>query len=180
MAVLIERPKRHSTVPIQEILKDHNIIYQYNKLLSKKLSNELQNELLIYFSNICIDQKGQIASDHFYIITIEVDAMVEVMDTICLDDFTESSTGAYPELAKNINDDNVMFIAGIKKISLGYGTPAISIVMNGKIFGYYLPYQYSMIVGNIIWHPDYVQIFLNWIWPQIVKKLSLEPIGANA
>jgi hypothetical protein len=51
----------------------------------------------------------------------------------------------------------------------------ISILLEGRCIGYYLPDINSWIVGNWTWHKHYITFVLAPIWPQIVEKLKLTP-----
>jgi len=54
------------------------------------------------------------------------------------------------------------------------GEDAIEITLNGQhVIGYYLLNKGSLVVGNWLWHEQYINVIVRNIWPQIKEKLYL-------
>lgn len=47
-----------------------------------------------------------------------------------------------------------------------------TVLLNGRLIGYYIPSINSFILGDVTWHKDYVGIILRSIWQQILRGLK--------
>lgn len=93
--------------------------------------------------------------------------VVSVIDVM----LTTEMPDVYPELITHLKKASEMHLT-MKPVNTTK-EDVVQINVNGTCIAYYVPSTNSFVMGNLLWHNDYVTIVMKNIWPQIVEKLKI-------